>query len=117
MCTYMYACMYGGLVGLERCTRLCVCAEAPVLPNVGGTDQHYSYSTQTWTEVPGLLLRVILVAALVSSSFLVQLVAICIAYWAFKQRKPCGCCYDNAGVPNCPSAQRASSIHPSPSPL
>jgi hypothetical protein len=76
----------------------------------------YSYRTQTWMEASGLLLRVILVAALVSSSFLVQLVAIWIAYWAFKQRRPCGCCYENAGVPNCPSAPPASFALPSPSP-
>ncbi len=58
------------------------------------------------------LLPIIIVAALI---FLIQLVAICIAFFAFKQRHSCDCChdccYDNAGIPNCPSAQPVLSSH------
>jgi hypothetical protein len=51
---------------------------------------------------PELMIRVIIAAALI----FIQFVATCIAYWAFtfKKHKSCDCCYDNVGVPNCPSA-------------
>jgi hypothetical protein len=77
---------------------------------------YYGYSTGTGFDASDSLLGLIIAAGLVSSNFLIQLVAICIAYWAVKQRKSCGCCYDGAGVPNCPSAQRALSLRPLPSP-
>ncbi len=77
----------------------------------------YGYRTES-SKVPleDQLFRLIMVAALVSSGFLIQLVAICIAYWAFKHRKSCDCCYDDAGVPNFSSAPPDLSFHPLPSP-
>ena len=77
--------------------------------------QDYGYSTEP-SKVPlnDQLFRLIIVPALVAS---IQLVAMCIAYWAFTQRKSCDCCYDTAGVPNCPSAPPDLPTRPSPSPL
>ncbi len=68
-------------------------------------DYDYSTRTQYGTHLPPEMLQHLIWIIIVAAHIFIQFVAMCIAYWAFQKHNSCDCCYENAGVPNCPSAQ------------